>query len=97
MCRQYPLKLGTPRLCGVTPPLGPDLRVGLGVALAFFFALPGRAVLSGTEGELVACGCFFFCADGVADGAATASRTATGTACRRRWPGPAACWGPGRP
>src|SRR3954447_9760426 len=68
MCRQYPLKLGTPRLCGVTPPLGPDLRVGLGVALAFFFALPGRAVLSGTEGELVACGCFFLCADGVADG-----------------------------
>src|SRR3954451_10569676 len=80
MCRQYPLKLGTPRLCGVTPPLGPDLRVGLGVALAFFFALPGRAVLSGTEAGLVACGCFFLCAAGVADGDGVSTAPA-GTGC----------------
>src|SRR5579859_6561042 len=69
MCWQYPLKSGTPRLCGVTPPLRPGLCAGLGVALACLVALAcGRAVLPGSEAGLVACGCFFLCADGVADG-----------------------------
>src|SRR5512142_3308660 len=66
MCWQYPEKLGAPRLCGVTRP--PDLCVGLGAAF-FLFAvgLVRGTTLLGSEAELVACGCFFLCADGDGD------------------------------
>jgi hypothetical protein len=49
MCWQYPAKLGTPRLCGTTPPLAPDLWVRFGVALAFGLGLAGGGTLAAGE------------------------------------------------
>src|ERR1700691_1747938 len=55
MCWQYPAKFGLPRLCGTTPPEGPDLRLGLGLDVVFALGATMVGTLAEAEGVLRGC------------------------------------------